>query len=188
MYVLNNQKVQLWSKNIGTSKSTPAIGDIDNDGNLDIVIGSCIGVRAYNKDGNSIYDFNAPACPGQGFDSTPVIADIDGDPCNGKETIIGSNDGHVYAIGKNGMQRWAFASPMMLPFTSSAAVADIEPNWPGLETVITGNDGVLYVLSSNGFLIASYATPAPSLPITTTPGHRGFSSGCAGTGDYLWVG
>jgi PKD repeat protein len=179
LYVLNNQKVQLWSKNIGSSKSTPAIGDIDNDGNLDIVIGSATGVHAYNKDGNSIYDFNDPV-PGQGFDSSPVIADIDANASNGKETIIGSNDGHVYAIGKNGMQRWSFASPMMLPFTSSAAVADIEPNSSGLETVIAGNDGTLYVLSSNGFAIASYTTPAPSLPITTTPAIADLAQGVPG--------
>jgi len=168
LYVLNNQGALRWLKNIGSSKSTPAIGDIDNDGNLDIVIGSVSAVRAYNKDGNSIYTFNDPV-PGQGFDSTPIIADIDADPNNGKETIIGNNDGHVYAIDKNGNQRWAFASPMGLAFTGSAAVADIEPLSPGLETVIAGNDGTLYVLSSNGFLIASYATPAPIRPITTTP-------------------
>jgi PKD repeat protein len=179
LYVLNNNGTLRWFKNIGSSKSTPAIGDIDNDGNLDIVVGSSTGVHAYTKDGNSIYDFNDPV-PGLGFDSTPVIADIDGNSNNGKETIIGSNDGHVYAIGKNGMQRWAFPPMGGAAFTSSAAVADIEPNWPGLETVIAGNDGVLYVLSSNGFLIASYATPAPIRPITTTPAIADFAQGVPG--------
>jgi PKD repeat protein len=166
LYVINKDGNLIWSKNIGSSKSTPAIGDINNDGNLDIVIGSASGVYAYNKDGNSIYTFNAPM--GQGFDSTPVIADIDANPCNGKETIIGCNDGHVYAIDKNGNQRWAFASPTLKAFTSSAAVADIEPNRPGLETVIAGTDGILYVLDSNGLAIATYMTPS-GRPIFTTP-------------------
>ena len=172
LYVINKDGNLIWSKNIGLSNSTPAIGDINDDGNLDIVIGSVSGVYAYNKDGNSIYTFNAPIM-GQGFDSnsTPVIADIDEDPSNGKETIIGCNDGRVYAIDKNGNQRWAFPSPpfpALQAFTSSAAVAEIEPNSPGLETVIGGPDGTLYVLNSNGNAIASYATPSHS-PITTTP-------------------
>ena len=140
LFVLNKDGTLLWSKVIGSSPSTPAIGDIDNDGNLDIVISSVSGVYAYNKDGNSIYTFN-----GVGFDSnsTPVIADIDEDPSNGKETIIGCNDGRVYAIDKNGNQEWAFPSPpfpALQAFTSSAAVAEIEPNSPGLETVIGGTD------------------------------------------------
>jgi PKD repeat protein len=169
LYVIDNAGNLIWSKNnIGQSKSTPAIADINNDGNLGIVIGSMQGVYAYNKDGNNIYTFPAPV-PGQGFDSTPVVADIDANPNNGKETIIGCNDGKVYAISSKGNLLWAFPSPTGKAFTSSAAVAEIEPNRPGLETVIAGTDGILYVIGSNGLLIASYATPAPRSPIHTTP-------------------
>jgi PKD repeat protein len=169
LYVIDNAGNLIWSKNnIGQSKSTPAIADINNDGNLDIVIGSMQGVYAYNKDGNNIYTFPAPV-PGQGFDSTPVVADIDANCNNGKETIIGCNDGKVYAISSKGNLLWAFPSPTGKAFTSSAAVAEIEPNRPGLETVIAGTDGILYVIGSNGLQIASYATPAPRSPIHTAP-------------------
>jgi len=167
LYVTDNGGNLLWSKNIGASNSNPAIEDIDNDGRLDIVVGSSQGVYAYDPIGNSIYTF--PAVPGPAFDSAPVIANIDADPNSNMETIIGSNDGNVYAIDNNGNQLWAFAPPgPPAAFTSSPAVAEIEPNRPGLEIVIGGTDGVLYVLDPNGTKITSFSVPGLN-PIHTTP-------------------
>lgn len=163
--VLNNIGQLIWSRPIGgQSLSTPVIADINNDDHLDIVVRSTQGVYAYDCNGNNLYIFNNPV-PLQPFESTPVIADIDANSSNGKETIVGSADGSVYAIDKNGNQLWAFVGGGA--FTSSPAAADIEPNSFGLETVIAGTDGILYVIDSNGMLIASYATPTHN-PIHTT--------------------
>jgi len=166
LYVLNSSGKQLWTASIGASASTPAIEDIDNDGKLDIVVGSSTGVYAYDANGTNIFIY---ADPCEVFDSSPAIADIDSNISNGKEIVIGCNDANVYAIDNSGSQLWAFSSPNGLPFTSSPAIKDIDPNSAGLETIIGGTDGTLYVLSSTGTQLASWTMPAPVFAIDTTP-------------------
>jgi PKD repeat protein len=165
LYVIGNTGNLLWSKNIGASQSTPAIADVDGDGNLDVVVGSSKGVYAFDRRGNSLYSFPTPS-PEQGFNSSPAVANIDLDPNHLAETVIGCNDGSVYAINSNGSQRWVFTVPGV-SFTASPAVADIDPAIQGLEIVIAGTDGILYMLDAQGVQIAAYVTPN-RMPIHTT--------------------
>jgi PKD repeat protein len=166
--VVSSDGKSLWSRNIGISNSSPTLADIDQDGNLDIVVGSGQGVYAFDRKGNNLYTFNCPL-HGMGFDSTSVVAEIDGDPNNGSETVIGCLDGNVYALSRHGIPIWSFRSPTGA-FTSSPVVAEIEPDLPGPEIVIAGTDGILYILDASGALITSFATPAPPVrAIETTP-------------------
>lgn len=86
--------------------SSPVIGDINGDGELEIVIGSPAGnVLAYNNMGKPLPGF--PLSCGNKVYSTPALTDLDGD--NIVEITVGCDDGELYAwsIGTQGTLPWA---------------------------------------------------------------------------------
>jgi len=168
LYVLNNAGNFLWSKNIGLSVSTPAIDSLITTGSLCVVVGSSAGVYAFDNTGNQLWKFDSQPA-GIAFESSPAIADINYNPHDGKETVIGCDDGNVYAIDSNGNMRWKINPPVPgAIFTSSPAIADVDPQRPGMETAIGSVNGSLYLLDANGNIITSWA-PAAVAPIRTTP-------------------
>ncbi|MEI7899839.1 MAG: PQQ-binding-like beta-propeller repeat protein [bacterium] len=170
LYLLDNNGNTLWSKTIGASYSTPAIADINGDGHLDIVVGSTNGVCAFNRNGTNLFTrVIAAAQPAdKEVASSPVVANVDGNPFNGLETIMGFANGTVRAFSSGGTPIWTNAPGGGVKFVSSPAVADLDSgtNYPGLEIVIGGTDGKLYVLKSNGALITSWNAVSS---IDTTP-------------------
>ena len=67
----------------GFGYSSPVFGNLDNDPDLEIVVGSFDGkVYAFNPNGSQVF---APYNTGTAIDATPTLADIDGD---GKLEII----------------------------------------------------------------------------------------------------
>jgi len=75
-------------------ESSPALGDIDGDGKLEIVVGSNDDkLYALNgEDGSVLWSYTT----GGDIVSSPALGDIDGD---GKlEIVVGSNDDKLYAL------------------------------------------------------------------------------------------
>ncbi len=62
--------------------ASPALGDIDKDGDLEILLGgdwpSCQ-LHAFHHDGSAVVNWPVPLLSGGSIKSSPVIADIDGD-------------------------------------------------------------------------------------------------------------
>jgi hypothetical protein len=154
--------------------SGPSVGDIDDDGGLEICIGSN-GSRLYawNADGSEVADGDLnPATQGVlvstvgNVVSSPAIADLDQD--GRREVIVGSSAGRVYALRVEAgvpvaLAGWPFVASGLM--SASPAVGDIVPGG-GLEVAIAcGNDSV-YVLASDG-------TRAPGWPrpLELTPGN-----------------
>jgi PKD repeat protein len=177
LFVTDNGGTNRWMKNIGRSSSTPAIGDINGDGLPEIVVGSTNGAYAFDPNGTNLYLY-----PSNSFIfSMPVIADID-PRVPGLEVAVTADDGSVHLIytnGTAGTNHWPFTyagapypsppdNPNNVYFTSAPAVADIDPDFPGLEVVVGGADGNLYVLDSTGLNIRSWSI-GTNLPIRTTP-------------------
>ena len=164
----------LWSAEIGWSSSTPAIGDLDGDGRPEIVVGSTNGVYVFSADGTTNFIYTNTT---SGFEySMPVIADIDPD-VPGREVAVTADDGSVHLIYKDGTttNSWPFtyAGVPFLPhpphmFSSAPAVANIDPDYPGMEVVVGGADGTLYVLDNTGSNRCSYVL-GTNAPIRTTP-------------------
>jgi len=95
---LTDEGCLLWSFSTGGGvSSSPAIGDIDGDGKLDVIVGSGdTKVYAIRGDGTLLWSFST----GGFVSSSPAIGDIDGD---GKlDVIVGSRDNKVYAIKTGG--------------------------------------------------------------------------------------
>ncbi|MBI2548774.1 T9SS type A sorting domain-containing protein [Candidatus Woesearchaeota archaeon] len=147
-----------WPVNTGENNvlaTTPATADIDNDGQMEIVLGSNPSktIYAFNHDGTPLWQ----RITGGSVESSPSIGDLDG---NGSlEVIIGSSDSLLYVLnGKTG-ENYSPAWPKPLGSSmrgSPAALADFDKNGT-LEMVIASYDnGQLHILKLDG----SYLNPA----------------------------
>ncbi|MGB6093310.1 MAG: C25 family cysteine peptidase [Moheibacter sp.] len=130
-----------------------SVGDINNDGNLEIVFGSKNHLYALDKDG-----VNLPGFPvenvGDIEDAAPILADIDGildGNGNSDIEIIVNVGGVIKAFKNNGTEcvGWRLQSDNGSPFRGSPAIADIDND--GLnEIVISSEDCTAYVWETNG--------------------------------------
>ena len=141
----------LWSYTTGSSiSSSPALGDINGDGKLEVVIGSNNSkVYALNgEDGSLLWSYTT----GDEIHSSPALGDIDGD---GKlEVVVGSNDRKVYALnGEDGSLLWSYKTNGGV--SSSAALGDIDEDG-NIEVVIGSSDGLYTLNGEDGSLLWSY--------------------------------
>jgi hypothetical protein len=144
----------LWSFGMGktssTTESSPAVADLDNDGHLEIVVGSSDNnTYCVSSTGKLVWSFPT----GGNIRSSPTIADIDGD---GKlETLIGSNDFYLYCLNSTGNLKWRYKTGGAI--SSSPAIADIDGDRM-LEVLVGSQDGYLYCLNRTGGLKWQYRT------------------------------
>lgn len=185
IFVFSNTGSVLWSYTIpegGIIDASPAVGDIDNDGSLEIVIGTAPPAGQPHK----VYAFNgatgavkwahqvqAPStCSNRAVHSSAALADVDGDGII--EVIFGANDGGVRALkGTDGTLKWTYWT--FGSVYSSPAVGDVD-NDGALEIIVGSNDGRVYALNGAGGLEWFYQTggavvSSPALANRgTTPG------------------
>ena len=92
--------------------SSPAIGDIDADGDLDIVVGTGRNFGA-NPDQRFLYAIDGrtrsplpgwPKVLDANTMGSPALADLDGDA--GLEVVMITGSGRVYSFDSNGAERW----------------------------------------------------------------------------------
>lgn len=138
--------------------SSAAVGDIDGDGDMEIVFGSN-GNRIYalHHDGTEVLDGDANAgtlgvfkhlSAGPNF-CTPALADIDNDGL--AEIVFASGNGRIYAWNADGSDVPGFPVVTTSYFNSSPAVAYLDgPGDTGLEIVVPGTNDSLYVIQANG--------------------------------------
>lgn len=140
----------------GPIRGTPAIADLDGDGEVEIVAGSEDGnVSAWNLDGNDVPGW--PINIGQPVISSPAVGNIDGDANHELEVVVGADDGKVYAWHHNGnaVGGWPVDIPGSLVLTSPA-LTDLDENGD-LEIVISGKDALLSVLEHDGSKVAGWS-------------------------------
>jgi len=129
----------------GVVFTSPAIGDLDGDGKLDIVVGTGSTVEAWKYNGTSL-----PGWPKTGFagsSSSPMIANIDEN--SGQEVIIGSADHTLHAWHADGtnVKGWPLHTNDII--NSSPAIGDIEGD--GYNEVVAGsNDQSIYIWDTKG--------------------------------------
>ena len=126
--------------------SSPAIGNIDNDGALEVVVGSNDKkvYALYGTNGTEKWRFPT----GGRVYSSPAIGDIDND--GQVEVVVGSDDHKLYAInGRTGEEKWRFTTGDGVQ--SSPALGDID-NDGQIDIVVFGSyDYNVYALyGTNG--------------------------------------
>ncbi len=151
-----------WPKTLPQpTQSAPAFGDIDGDGQGEIVVTSLLGtsqgnIYAWHKDGTLVTGF--PVSHGYST-RTPVLADIDND--GAMEIIVNKR---IYPLG----EEWAYKGDGSVLWTqslnhvpaSSAAVGDITGD--GVPEIICESYLSLYAMDNTGNILPGFPFDLPS--------------------------
>ena len=180
------------TSSVGTSWNwaAPAVGDIDGDGEEEIVVNTLDGVvYAFNIDGSEVRDGDSDpgtigpfyVRPGARFEwsrSGPALYDLDGD--GAKDIIFGTrNDDsglkRLMALKYDGTNVPGFPYITIGAITADPCVGDLDDNGQ-VEIVIFDNAGYVYAVQQDG-------TPYPGFPANM--GYPAVSSwvSCPGLGD-----
>lgn len=146
----------------GEITSSPAIGDIDNDGQPEIVF-ACSDSRVYalNGDGTAAAGWPQGAQFNEDLDSSPALGDISGDGI--PDVVVGASNGRLFAWRGNGIGLLQVlikdALGANVAVRSSPILVDVDAN--GVPEIIVGDQiGRLHAFYANG-------TSLPGFPIQT---------------------
>ncbi len=156
--------------------SSPAVADIDRDGDLDVVVGT--GTHFPNPGGWWVDAFDArtsrslpgwPVAVDGRVMSSPALGDLDGDP--GLEVAFTAEGGWVYAYDTNGRRMWrscdADAPGGCRPgyeTHGSVSIADVDDD--GAQEVVSGLDRYLRVHRGNGGVVEAAASLSSGQALT----------------------
>ena len=100
-----NEPTTLWTfETSGNVRSSPALGDVDGDGRLEVIIGSGdYRVYALNgEDGSLLWTYET----GGRIMSSPALSDLDRDYV--VEIVVGSYDSRLYVLDMVGLRGFSF--------------------------------------------------------------------------------
>jgi hypothetical protein len=131
--------------------ASPALANLDDDGKLDIVIGT---QRGDTDDSASVYVMNDrgvlrsgwPVTVAGDFFASPIVGDISGDGI--PDIVIVSNDGNIYAWHDDGTPVNGWPRNIGYELYATPAVDDMD-NDGDLEVVAAGYDAQIHVFDSS---------------------------------------
>jgi subtilisin family serine protease len=128
--------------------TSPAIVDLDGDGDEEVVIGDTHGqlIAVTGVDGDTLPGF--PVSLESPIHSSPAIWDVDLD--GAPEIMVGTAGGLLYAIEADGSIVPGYPVFLGGDLVAGPAVADLDRTNPGLELAIGSSDGKLWVLDRAG--------------------------------------
>jgi len=162
----------------GQERHTPAIVDVDNDGDLEIFVASGwitggVHMFAYHHDGSLLDGF--PFVFDGSVDTFPVIGDVDGD---GNLEVVFANGTGVFVYSTSGViERWIPTASVSF-YGGAPTLADMDGD--GVPEIIRQSNEALSVVRGDG---SSY----PGWPVTFPGDWQGESAPVVGdvNGDQL---
>lgn len=129
--------------NLNRVTPSPAVGDLDQDGQLEVVVPGIYSLMVWHGDGSEASGFPV-------FLETPasvVVGDVDGH--GDAEIIVGAGDKRMYAFRYDGSAAAGFPISTGAPMVSSACIDDLDGDGSN-EVVWTCDDFNIYVAETRG--------------------------------------
>jgi len=150
----------LWPDQWANTNSSPAVADIDGDGEAEIIVGSLSAeLYAFNRDGSYVPGF--PRATSFMVYSTPALGDIDGD--DELEIVFGDNHGYIYALNTDGTDCAGFPYPTGYTVHASPALGDLDGD--GYPEIVVGSEHD----NPDFFAIDGDGTDLPGFPLNLDP-------------------
>ncbi len=151
LFAYSWNKTRLWELTLDADiEGVPALGDFNNDGIMDVCVGTESGqLLAINgENGDVIWQFQALLKPQwtypktRAFIASPTLIDIDRDGT--RDVVIGNRNGDLYALnGQTGEELWSFRTGHPSGIHSSVFASQ--------DTIyFTESYGILYAFSKQG--------------------------------------
>lgn len=131
--------------NIYSIEASPAIADLDNDGRLEIVVGSWDSQLYVWDDAGQLRE-GWPVRVRDQIISSAALVDLDGDDV--LDIVVGSKDGHLYGWTASGTPLSGFPYALDAPVFSSPWVGDLEHD--GRADIVVGANNGIHVLRDVG--------------------------------------
>jgi len=132
--------------------SSPALADIDKDGELEIVVGTNEGkLYVFNQDGSKVRGF--PTTAEDYIRSSPAVEDVDGD--GSLDIVVGSDDDHLYAWDDGGNLLKGFPKLTSNDIASSPTTGDLDGDG-SIEVVVGSKDRGIYAWHSDGSYVCGF--------------------------------
>lgn len=132
--------------------SSAALGDLNKDGHLEIVVGSNEGkIHAWMENATELSGF--PVETGNYIRSSPALGDLNGDGT--LEIVAGSDDGMLYVWNSSGSILSGFPRLTADWITSSPALGDLDGDRK-LEIAVGSTDRGIYAFNDDGSTVCGF--------------------------------
>jgi len=178
---------------VGAFNSSPALVDLDGDGDQEVVIGGTDQklIAVTGADGDTLPGF--PVTLIGAINSSPAIWDVDLD--GAPEILVGTNQGRLYAVNGDGTIVPGYPVLLAGDLRAGPAVGDVDGTNPGFECVVGSSTGQIWVLDRAGIVRPGWPQAARAgmyaIPALHDFDGDGYSEIVVGAYDstlYVWQG
>ncbi len=154
IHAFTDSGISLWNTSVGAEgKESPVIGDIDFDGDLEVVVSTQNGMYLLEDDGSIAWQISEPK---KAF--SLALGDLDRDGY--LEVVAGSTySNKLYVINANGSLRWDHPVSSNEQTSASPIIMDLDndgyPEILFVTSTTNSSDGKLYALSINNEIVWS---------------------------------
>ncbi len=153
LWNVNGSDLPGWPKSVDLNvQTTPAVGDVDGDGQLEIVVRQWEKIYVFNVDGSAVPGWPRTVTKAH---TSPALGDLDD---NGTIEVVDVEASWVAAYGGDGTLR--FRTSLSGGFNySNLSLGDVDGDGT-LEIFVGANDGRVYGLSSQGSVLPGWPVNA----------------------------